>query len=129
MLKRVLIPTLLFLAMSSGTASGAAPGKHAHSKRWYQEKWCREHGGTVDAVLHDQTRSDCVTDTHAIAFELAQDWAKALGHALYYGMQTGKKPGVVLIIEDEKQDLRYWLRLNTTILHFKLPVETWETSD
>ena len=129
MFKQVLIPTLLFMTMLSGTVMAAPPDKHEHSKRWHQEKWCREHGGTIDAVLQDLTRSDCVTDTHAVALELAQDWAKALSHALYYSMQTGKKPGVVLIIEDEKQDLRYWLRLNTTILHFKLSVETWETWD
>jgi hypothetical protein len=115
--------------MLSGMASAGAPGKHERSLRWRQEKWCREHGGTTDAVLPDQTRSDCVTDTHAIAFQFARDWSKALGLALYYSLQSGKKAGVVLIIEDEKQDLRYWLRLNTTILHFKLPVETWETWD
>lgn len=129
MLKKVSISILLLITMLSAIAAAAESGKHAHPQRWYQEKWCREHGGTVDVVLPDKTRSGCVTDTHAVAFEFASDWAKALGHALYYSLQSGKKPGVVLIVEDEKQDLRYWLRLNTTILHFKLPVETWEAGE
>lgn len=128
--KNIPVLILLLLAFFIETASAAAPeNKHAHSKKWYQESWCREHGGTLDATLPDQTRADCVTNTHAVAFEFAPDWAKALGHALYYSLQTGKKPGVVLVVEDEKQDLRYWIRLNTTILHFKLPVETWEAFD
>lgn len=117
---------VLLIAMGFPQGVGAS---HTHPAKYYEEKWCREHGGTLDAVLPDQTRSDCMTDTHAVAFEFASEWPKALGRALYYSLQSGKKPGVVLIMEDERQDLRYWLRLNTTILHHKLPVETWEVWD
>jgi hypothetical protein len=38
--------------------------------------------------------------------------------------QTGKKAGIVLILETMK-DRKYWVRLNTTIEHFNLPIDTW----
>jgi len=65
----------------------------------YQEKWCTEHGGQVEVVLPDRTRCDCLTETHAIEFDFGKKWAEAIGQALYYAIQTGKKPGIVLILE------------------------------
>ena len=32
--------------------------------------------------------------------------------------------GIVLILETMK-DRKYWIRLNTTIEHFNLPIDTW----
>jgi hypothetical protein len=96
-----------------------------HPEQWYQEKWCRERGGRVEVVLPDKTRCDCLTDTHAVEFDFAKKWAEALGQSLYYGLQTGKKPGIVLILEDEG-DYKYWLRLNSTIRHFNLPIRAWK---
>jgi hypothetical protein len=46
--------------------------KREHPEKWYQKRWCRkqgEQGGQVEVVLPDQTRCDCVTDTHAIEFD------------------------------------------------------------
>ena len=43
--------------------------KREHPERWYQKKWCEEQKGKVEVVLPDGTRSDCVTDTHAIEFD------------------------------------------------------------
>ena len=37
-------------------------------------------------------------------------WAEAIGQALYYSIMTGKKPGIVLIMEKET-DGRYLKRL------------------
>jgi hypothetical protein len=101
-----------------------ALARHNHPEKWYQEKWCYENGGQVEVRLPDKTRCDCLTETHAIEFDFGPKWAEAIGQALYYGLQTGKKPGIVLIIEKEG-DYKYWLRLNSTIQHFKLPIDTW----
>jgi hypothetical protein len=43
-------------------------------------------------------------------------------------MQTDKKAGIVLILENMK-DRKYWIRLNTTIQHFNLPIDTWNIGD
>ncbi len=36
--------------------------------------------------------------------------------------------GVVLILETIK-DRKYWIRLNTTIEHFNLPIDTWNVGN
>jgi hypothetical protein len=101
---------------------------HEHLEKWYQQRWCDAHNGEMEVVLPDNTRCDCVTATHAIEFDFGEKWAESIGQSLYYGLQTGKTPGVVLILEEEKDD-KYWLRLNTTVEHYDLPIDTWSTSE
>jgi hypothetical protein len=98
--------------------------KRENPEKWYQERWCREHGGQIEVVLPDKTRCDCVTDTHAIEFDFGSGWAEAIGQSAYFSIHTKKKAGIVLILENVK-DRRYWIRLKTTIEHFNLPIETW----
>jgi len=95
-------------------------------ERFYQNKWCIEQKGKTEVVLPDKTRCDCLTKTHAIEFDFGKKWAEAIGQALFYSLQTGKRAGIVLILESD-EDRKYWIRLNSTIQHFKLPVDTWET--
>jgi hypothetical protein len=60
--------------------------------------------------------------------DLGNGWTEAIGQSAYYSMQTKKKPGVVLILETIK-DRRYWIRLNTTIEYFNLPIDTWNVGN
>jgi hypothetical protein len=101
--------------------------KRKHPEKWYQERWCRkqsEQGGQIETVLPDGTRCDCLTDTHAIEFDFGNNWAEAVGQSSYYSIQTDKRAGIVLILETMK-DRKYWIRLNTTIQHFNLPIDIW----
>lgn len=69
-------------------------------------------GGVTEAVLHDRTRVDILTETHA--YEV--DWAKsgkhfeAIGQALYYAIVTEKKPGIYLLVKDRNTDMKYVYR-------------------
>ena len=116
-LKNIVVLFLVFL--SSNCFAG-----RLHPEKWYQEKWCRDQGGQVEVVLPDRTRCDCVTETHAIEFDFGNKWAEAIGQSLYYSLQTGKRAGIVLILEGIK-DRKYWIRMNSTIKHFDLPIDTW----
>jgi hypothetical protein len=82
------------------------------------------HKGQLEVVLPDGTRCDCVTNTHAIEIEFGNKWAEAVGQSAYYSLQTERKAGIVLILEKIK-DRKYWIRLNGTIEHFGLPIDTW----
>ena len=93
------------------------------SEKAYQIEWCQGKGQT-EYVLSDHTRCDCLTDTHAIEFDFGKKWAEAIGQSLYYSLQTGKRAGVVLIAE-RKADRKFFIRLNSTIQHFNLPIDTW----
>ena len=75
-------------------------------------------------VFPDGTCCDCVIDTHAIEFDFGSNWAEAIGQSSYYSIQTKKKAGIVLIMET-MMDRKYWIRLNTTIEHFDMPIDTW----
>lgn len=110
-----------FLAALSASTAFAFPEKH------YQEKWCAEQGGQVEVVLAEGTRADCITATHAVEHDFGPKWAEAIGQALYYSLQTGKRAGIVLILDGPK-DRKFWIRLNSTIQHFGLPIDTWEMS-
>ncbi|MBU2537661.1 MAG: hypothetical protein KKH22_04425 [Proteobacteria bacterium] len=104
---------------------GIAQAGPRHLEKYYQEKWCSEQGGQSEVVLADNTRADCITTTHAVEFDFGKKWAEAIGQALYYSFQTGKRAGIVLILV-KPGDRKFWLRLNSTIQHFGLPIDTWE---
>lgn len=70
--------------------------------------WCAS--GSVEHVLPDRTRVDCLTDEYAIEFDWAAKWAEGAGQAIYYGTATGRKPAVVLIVRS-LNDIRHVNRL------------------
>ncbi len=69
-----------------------------------------------------------MTEEYAIEFDFAKKWAESIGQALYYAMETDKKPGVVLILEDPK-DERYLKRLLEVSEEYKIKVWTIGPSD
>lgn len=110
---------LIFPCMACSTVH-----QNQYNERWYQERWCQKHAGRMEVVLPDKTRCDCLTNTHAVEFDFGKKWAEAIGQSLYYSLQTGKKAGIVLILKSPK-DHKYWIRLNSTIKHYNLPINTW----
>lgn len=115
--------TLIFSILTLGASTAFAA--HAYPEKYYQDKWCTAHHGQTEVVLEDQTRADCITTSHAIEFDFGKKWAESLGQALYYSLQTGKRAGIVLILE-RPEDRKCFIRLNSTIQHFGLLVDTWE---
>jgi len=106
----------------------AAPGvvsARDHVERYYQDIWCDNVGGETEYILPDRTRVDCLTDEHAIEFDFADKWAEAIGQSLYYASQTGRKPGIVLIMERPKNELRYVERVFNALNAFGLDVDLW----
>ncbi len=102
-----------------------ANAKRAFPEKKYQEKWCEEQDGRSEVVLDDRTRCDCLTRSHAIEFDFASKWAEAVGQSLYYSHKTGKKAGIVLILEDKKKDRKYLSRLEQTIKGKDLQIKVW----
>jgi len=107
MTKNLIVLFLLILTASPVQA------KHRHKEKEYQEQWCAEAGGITEVVLDDGARVDCLTDEYAIEFDFAPKWAEAIGQALYYAEKTGRKPGVVLILEGDADQSRFTDRLDT----------------
>lgn len=114
----------VFMAVSLPLLASVAYAKRLQPEKWYQEQWCTD--GEVEYTLLDNTRCDCLTATHAIEFDFANKWAEAIGQALYYSAETGKAPGVVLIMERE-EDSRYLPRIQAVIEGWNLPIRLWLT--
>ena len=91
---------------------------------YYSEKFCEEMSGQADYILQDKSRVDCLTETHA--FEV--DWAEgmkvyeAIGQSLYYASQSGKKPGILLLIRKDNSE-KYIRKIKEVIRYFDLDIE------
>ena len=106
--------TLLLTLLISSTCDFAQTSKsHLYFEKDYQKVWCDAHCGTMEVVLQDKARVDCVTNTHAIEFDFAPKWAESIGQALYYGEVLKKKPGIVLIVENPEKSEKYINRVKT----------------
>ncbi len=80
---------------------------HVYKESYYQNQWCNKWHGVTEYRLDDETRVDCLTQNYAVEFDFAQKWAESIGQSLYYSLETGKKPAIVLIIEDEYDFIYY----------------------
>jgi len=115
------LAALVFIFLMASQASAA----RLHKESVYQAFWCNKMGGQIEYVLPDKSRVDCITSTHAIEVDFANKWAEAVGQSLFYSAATGKKAGVLLIIEDEDRDLRYIDRLAGAIASQCLNIKVW----
>lgn len=101
---------------------------HQHPENNYQSLWCITHHGITEYRLNDKTRVDCLTKNYAIEFDFAPKWAESIGQSLYYAKMTGRKPAVVLIIENPK-DYKYYHRINKIAKDLNISVWYIKKSD
>jgi hypothetical protein len=80
--------------------------------------------GQPEFRLKDLSRVDCLTDTHA--FEA--DWAdglkvyESIGQSLYYAAETGKLPGILLLIRKNKSE-KHIRKVKRVIESWGLPIK------
>lgn len=74
----------------------------------YQDFWCTKMGGQTDgpAVRVKGGIIDCVTDRYAVEVDFGHKWKEGIAQARWYGLQTGKIPGLLLILE-KPSDQKY----------------------
>ena len=90
--------------------------KVATAAKWSERDYVLDHcTGKIEVRLEDKSRVDCLTDTHAIEYDFAHKWAEAIGQALHYSAVTGRKPGIVIIVDPKKKGTRYLARLFSAI--------------
>ena len=112
---------LLIIAVLSLVSFKAVEAKRKHLEVFYQKKYCSKVSGEIEVRLADRTRVDCLTDTHAIELDFADKWAEAVGQSLHYASLTGKKAGIILIIESNN-DKKFVDRLKNLIKYHKLDI-------
>ena len=126
MIRLVLTLSALLMCLSANAA-------RLNYESYYQDIAAAKYKGEKEVIMPDGTRCDIVTATHAIELDFADKWAESIGQALYYGFQTNKRAGILLILEDPK-DKRHLLKVQSVIEHYELPIDVlplkaWEIED
>ena len=80
----------------------------------YQE---REHR------LWDGTRVDLLTAQWAFEIDWAPKFAEAVGQCQWYRLNTARKPGIILLVEDPAKDAKYIYRCRAICV--ALNIELW----
>lgn len=114
-MSKIIIYLVFFSASAIGVTGGGSTQPPSYSKKWHEADYV-DHNckGELEYILPDRTRVDCLTDTHAIEYDYSHKWAESIGQSLYYSAMTGKKAGIVLIV-DPADNGRYLKRLNKAI--------------
>lgn len=107
------------IALIIATAS-ASPKNEAY----YRDAWAKQNGGKTEVINPDGTRCDIVTKTHAIEVEWSHKWYEGFGQALWYGFQTNKKPGVVMILRNEA-DRKNLFKIQSLAAHHGIELDVW----
>lgn len=81
----------------------------------FRDQWCQRMEGQTTVLVNDTMTVDCLLDEYAVAIDYASHWAEIIGRSKYYAAMTGRKPGIVLILENEEKDFANMVRLLTAI--------------
>ena len=87
-----------------------------------------EAGGETE-VRVENGRVDVVAGEFAIEVERAVSWKQAIGQSFWCALQTNKKAGIVLVVEDEKRERGHVIRLGSVIEAHQLPIKVWLRPD
>ncbi|PHK97347.1 hypothetical protein CGL56_16200 [Neolewinella marina] len=82
-------------------------------------------GGRTEVAV-TSGRVDILTDDYAIEVDWAPKWKESVGQALWYGLQSNRRAGIILILRDAG-DYKYFLQLNSALAHGGLEgkIRTW----
>jgi hypothetical protein len=117
--KSILITVFTFTLLFSSLSVSAL-----ENEDYYNRQFCTEESGQAEYRLSDLSRVDCLTDTHA--FEA--DWAdglkvyESIGQSLYYSAETGKQPGILLLIRKNSFE-KHIRKVKRVIERWNLPIK------
>jgi len=98
---------LLFIQCCISIALWAQP------ETYYSELLADKLNGTTEYKV-EGGRVDILTATHAIEVKRASDWKHSIGQALWYGLQTNRAPGIILIMKTQ-DDYKHGIRLQSAL--------------
>lgn len=117
-LNKIIIKLLYFPLLFLLLTNLPVYSERIHPEKVYQNYWCQKVCGISEYRLPQGQRVDCLTKSHAIEFDFANKVYEGIGQAIYYSVATGLKPGIVLIVENDKKDEKY-LEILKTVSKYK----------
>lgn len=117
-------PAILLLIAIAPANVARPPAKIVYpTENEWTEANAKRYNGKTGVVLWDLTRPDIVTETHAIEVDWAKKWKEAPTQAAYYGIQTGLKPGIILLVKNRETDMKYVYRCQ--LVASKYGIRVW----
>ena len=113
--------TVLFCTI---IVAAPAHAKSSKNEAEYQKEWCAKHNGEIDYKLSDNSKVDCITDTHAVEFDYGEKWNQVMRKSRRQSLNTGKTPGIVLILENSK-DKKQLHKLREINENRRLGIKIW----
>ncbi len=98
-------------------------------ERPYKKSFAKEHHGRVDASVRGGRKVDVLTRKHAVEFEKARNWDKAIEKSLENSNRSGKKAGIAIIKEGNSLDDYRVRQLKREIRQRDLDIEVWEMEE
>jgi len=95
----------------------------------YSDVLANQLDGQREVRLWDDTRVDILTDEYAIEVDWAYKWAEAIGQSLYYGIVTGKKPMIIILIKDNTKDKKYIYRCQTICTKYGIKLKSYKIQE
>lgn len=105
-------------------APAAVPAKNLQREKEIAVPWCLAQGGTPEVRLSDGSVADCETEEYIYEVDFAPKFKEAIGQAIHYSVVSGKKAGILLIIE-KPAHWKYYRALLRDLRHKKLYVRVW----
>lgn len=106
--KRILLGALCALAVLPLLLHASGPGGFSTdregsvpSEAFFVQQLCAVLGGE-QKTLPDRTQVDCLTQSLAIEVDWASKLWEAVGQSKWYAQQTGKRPGILLLIREDQ---------------------------
>jgi len=96
-MKKILILLLMLISLTAFSQK--------KKEVYFQLKFANILNGEIEVVLDDNSRLDILTDTFAIEVDFGKKWAESIGQSLYYSILTGKKAGVLLILDGKNENI------------------------
>lgn len=117
---------LLLITLIIFTLSVSLQAKERES--YYQKLFAEAINGETEFVLPDRARVDILNETYAIEVDFAAKWAESVGQALYYSEMTGKRAGVLLVVNGDN-DEQHIKRLMTLAAKYGITVWIMDYND
>jgi hypothetical protein len=86
---------------------------YSQPESYYSEVLAEQLNGITEYKV-DGGRIDILTHEYAIEVKRASEWKHSIGQALWYGLQTNRSPGIILIMKTQ-DDYKHGLRLQSAL--------------
>ena len=76
-------------------------------ERDYCERLAKKYHAVCEVTLDDGSRCDLLSESTAWEVDWARKHYEAVGQSVWYSIETGKRPGIILITDDWKRDAKH----------------------